>query len=80
MFNNKKSSGKGFALGALFGGIFGGLAALLFAPKSGKQTRKDLAKKCRSFSDKTHSVHNDICESCSNFLEKAKETLSELLK
>lgn len=38
------SKGK-FALGALFGAVVGGVAALLTAPKSGKETRADLKKK-----------------------------------
>jgi len=38
------SKGK-FALGAFFGVIVGGIAALLTAPKSGKETREELKKK-----------------------------------
>lgn len=38
------SKGK-FALGALFGAAAGAVAALLTAPKSGKETRQDLKKK-----------------------------------
>jgi gas vesicle protein len=38
------SKGK-FALGAVFGALVGGIAALLTAPKSGKETRDDLKKK-----------------------------------
>ena len=34
-----------FALGALFGAAVGAVAALLTAPKSGKETREDLLKK-----------------------------------
>jgi gas vesicle protein len=37
---------KGFFKGVIIGGLVAGTAALLFAPKSGKETRKDLKKRC----------------------------------
>jgi gas vesicle protein len=39
-----------FFLGALFGAIIGGIAALLTAPKSGKETREDIKKKTAEMS------------------------------
>lgn len=38
----KNFSGKKFAKGLLIGGLIGGSAALLLAPRSGKETRKKL--------------------------------------
>mgnify|MGYP003400089687 FL=1 len=37
-----KQEKKGLALGAVFGAIAGVVAGILFAPKSGKETRKDI--------------------------------------
>lgn len=37
-----KKEGKGLMLGALLGGLVGAAAGILFAPKSGKETREDL--------------------------------------
>jgi gas vesicle protein len=39
------SENKGFFRGVIIGGIVAGTAALLFAPKSGKETREDLKKR-----------------------------------
>lgn len=36
-------SGPGFFAGTLFGGVVGAAAALLLAPKSGQETRRELA-------------------------------------
>ena len=41
----KKANGNGkFILGAALGAIGGAIAGVLFAPKSGKETRKDIAE------------------------------------
>ena len=38
----KKSNARNFILGALAGGVAGSVTALLLAPKSGRQLRKDI--------------------------------------
>jgi gas vesicle protein len=45
MFKRKKNTGKKLAAGAAFGGALGYLAGILTAPKSGKETRDDIATK-----------------------------------
>lgn len=55
------SKGK-FAIGALFGVIVGGVAALLTAPKSGKETRDDLKKKADEVKKQTDKAVKDIKE------------------
>ena len=48
MSSDKKSSGAGkFALGAAIGTAVGVVAGILTAPKSGKETRQDVARKAR---------------------------------
>jgi gas vesicle protein len=42
MGQEKTTSSKGFLLGALLGGLVGAAAALLYAPKSGKEFRGDI--------------------------------------
>jgi len=52
------SKGK-FALGALIGGAIGAVAALLTAPKSGKETREDLKKKVSDIKSDTEKKAKD---------------------
>lgn len=56
-----------FLLGAVIGGTAAAVAALLLAPKSGKELRKDLAEQADQFKDKA-----------SDYTEYAKEKGDEL--
>lgn len=50
--NNNGSYTRGFLMGALVGGAIGGIVALLFAPKSGRDLRRDIADKTEEVYDK----------------------------
>ncbi|QKG85238.1 hypothetical protein GXN76_12645 [Kroppenstedtia pulmonis] len=41
---NNNMSGKDLFIGAVIGGVIGATAALLLAPKSGRETRRELSK------------------------------------
>ena len=45
----------GFAAGALLGAAVGAVAALLYAPKSGEETRADLKKKAQDMKDQAQT-------------------------
>lgn len=60
---------KKLAIGALIAGVGGYLAGILTAPKSGKETREDIA-------EKTDELKDDAQEQ----LQKAIDELNELLK
>ena len=62
MSNNSDSGAytRGFVLGALFGGLAGAAVALLFAPKSGAELRKDLAQRSSEFYDKASDYFGEI--------------------
>lgn len=51
--------GKGLVAGILLGGAVGAIAALLLAPKSGKELRQDLAEKSGELLDKADSFLNE---------------------
>ena len=51
-----------FAIGALFGAVVGGIAALLTAPKSGKETRADLKKKADEVKKTTEEKVSEVKE------------------
>ena len=56
--NNNGSYTRGFLMGALVGGALGGIVALLFAPKSGRDLRRDIADKTEEVYDKAQKYFN----------------------
>lgn len=71
MKNKKKGFGK-FLAGALVGGALG----VLFAPKKGSETRKDLSKKLKELVEKAKEI--DVEEVKNAFFEKVEEIENEL--
>ncbi|MCP5469184.1 MAG: YtxH domain-containing protein [Chlamydiales bacterium] len=76
----KRSGGSKFCLGALLGGIAAGLTALLFAPKSGKQLRKDISDKCHDWSDKGHELYDDVCERGKELAKDTKKAAKRFMR
>ncbi|MBI2588708.1 YtxH domain-containing protein [Candidatus Saccharibacteria bacterium] len=62
-------TGRKLAIGALIAGIGGYLAGILTAPKSGKETREDIAEKAE-----------DLKDDAQEQLQKASDELGELIK
>jgi len=60
----------GFGIGFLTGAVVGGVIALLFAPRSGKETRQ-LIK------DKAVETRDNVKDFASETVEKIKEGVSE---
>ncbi len=65
-----KDNAIGFGIGILSGAVIGGVIALLFAPQSGKETR-------RMIKDKVTNVVDAVKENTSDVIDTAKETASE---
>jgi gas vesicle protein len=57
MEENKK--GGSFLKGTLLGVLVGGLAGILFAPKSGKETREDIKKAATDVAKKAETMYED---------------------
>jgi gas vesicle protein len=68
MANEKNGFNKGLFIGLLAGGAIGAIAALLTAPKSGKELRSDLKKKA-----------NDLKDEASDFVDTARAKAAESL-
>lgn len=67
-----KSSSKNVVIGAAIGVLAGAIAGILFAPKSGKETRADIAKYAHEMKDK-------IAEELSKAGNVTKETYNKIV-
>ena len=76
--SNDGNSGytKGFVIGAIIGGAVGAVTALLLAPKSGAELRKDLADKSSEIYNKAtdylSNVESNVGESVQNTVNEGK--------
>ena len=68
-------------LGAAFllGGLLGAGFALLYAPKSGRQTRKDISKTARRIKKETVHLVEDAIDSVNDFTGDMKDKVSDLI-
>lgn len=89
MSNGKK--GKDLLLCAVVGGVLGATAALLFAPKSGRELRSDIAEGATAVSDKTvqlatavsqktQAAARTVSSTTVDLVGKAKETASSVVE
>jgi len=68
------------ALLVLVGAILGAGAALLFAPQSGRKTRKDLARHARKTSKMAESVAGEVVGSVAGMADAVEEMAEEFLE
>ena len=72
------SDGRGVAT-ALFAGLaIGAILGLLFAPKSGKETRNDLVEKGEKFMEMGKESVSDVVEKTKDLAESGKKKIEEL--
>ncbi|WP_135555073.1 YtxH domain-containing protein [Paenibacillus cymbidii] len=57
-----KRNGKDLLVGAVIGSAVGAITALLFAPKSGKELRGDIAEQVRAAADKTQQLAGQVSD------------------
>lgn len=72
------SNGKGkFVLGAALGAIAGAAAGILFAPKSGKETRKIIGDKTKEYVEKGKEMVEKGTEATKEKIKEAADTVSK---
>ncbi|MDP2917128.1 MAG: YtxH domain-containing protein [Dehalococcoidia bacterium] len=72
----ERDSLSNFALGLIVGAAIGAAVGLLYAPRSGKETRELLGKRASELRDKAE----DLREKAGEYVEKARERAAELRK
>lgn len=58
--SEKDDFAKGMITGALIGGLVGAVVGVLIAPKSGAETREELAGKAMDFADRVQDEYDSI--------------------
>lgn len=66
-------NGKDFLLGAFVGGVIGALAALLLAPKSGRELREDISEQYHQVSEKTKVLASDMSRKSQQIVHDVSE-------
>lgn len=84
MDKDQKSYVKGAATGIAFGALAGAIAGILLAPKSGKETRKDITKWTESMKDeiakKLHAAGDFTKEKYEQISNTVVDTYTEAKK
>jgi len=70
--SNESNFSKGFIIGAFVGGLAGAVTALLLAPKSGTELRKDLVDSSSDFYFKAQDYFNKAEEQVSDMVNEGK--------
>lgn len=73
---NKKAI-KSFMWGALTGAVAGAVSALLLAPKSGKELRKDISETAHKIGDKTAEASRQAGAAVQTFAKRTSEFASD---
>ena len=75
----KLNKTQGFLVSFLFGGVIGGGIALLFAPKPGRQLRKDISRKTNEFIEDSRKKTSDIISGAKDLAESTLDSANEVL-
>lgn len=79
MSNQIDSYSKGFVIGALVGGAIGAITALLFAPKSGEELRRDISDKSSELYHKAGTLAQDASYEVSNAINIGKRKAEDII-
>ncbi|GAB1155768.1 hypothetical protein YWY31_17930 [Paenibacillus illinoisensis] len=75
-----KDSNKSLLWGALIGSVVGSVTALLLAPKSGRELRKDISEGARQVTEKGQELAVKVGEQSSQIVSKVKETADVVIQ
>ena len=76
--NDNKSSGAGVVFALLAGIAVGAVLGILFAPKSGKETRQIIKEKGEKLIEESKKNIGDIIEKTKDFTQISKQKIEEL--
>lgn len=74
------SYAKGFLLGSLVGGVVGAVTALLFAPKSGRELRRDIAERSKDMYEKGSEYLEDAQSDLRTAVNQGREKADQIVR
>lgn len=74
---NEETGGSNSLKMFLFGGLVGAAAAILLAPKSGKETRQDIKDFANDVRCRVQGYVGDVADRISGGVEKGKQVISD---
>ena len=84
MSDDRGSGASGIILAFLMGGLTGAALAILFAPRSGKETRDLLGERLREGAERTRDLRDraatkgrEILDDASGYVDKQRETIEK---
>lgn len=77
--NQDNLNGKDLLIGTLVGAIIGASAALLLAPKAGRETRSDLNRQWVTVKDKTQEVSRTVRDKAKEVGQTVKDQSGEVI-
>jgi len=78
MAENEKNGGGGFLLGLLMGAVGGFVAGMVFAPKSGEETRAFILDQSREWRDKADELTSAARERMATAANEGRYAASQL--
>ena len=72
MSDERNDFTKGILIGTLIGGLIGAVLGILYAPKSGAETREEMAERTRKIADQFR-------DECGKALQKSKTSYESLI-
>ncbi|MBX3044717.1 MAG: YtxH domain-containing protein [Candidatus Kapabacteria bacterium] len=76
--NEQGNFARGFIIGAVAGGLAGAIAALLMAPKTGAELRKDIADTSVDLYDKAQDYFKHVEEDVANMVSEGRNKASTI--
>ena len=75
-----KNDATNIAAAFLLGGLVGGAIAILYAPKSGKETRKDISKAARHIKKNAADLAEETIENINEFAGDVKRKVTDIIE
>ncbi len=76
---SQDNSSKGLLFGFLAGGVIGAIAALLYAPKSGRELRNDIRSKSDEYYDDVEKYFSDARDKAKDLINDGKKKSEKLI-